>query len=165
MREPMLQTFAERKDLSQTYFALTTKTRDDEGFMELERELRRCREEVQARHPSALAGWQLQVVRMALLQARIAHYMVPTWVESFALTVAIIFVAFLLVFRSGAPRIMAMIPSVFTMKPSLRHMLLIAGRAIFFETLEPASSNESLQDAIKISASTQVGSRCSETAK
>ena len=39
--------------------------------------------------------------------------LVPTLVESFVLTVAIIFAAFLLVFRSGTARLMAMIPSIF----------------------------------------------------
>jgi len=38
---------------------------------------------------------------------------VPTLVESFALTVAIIFATFLVVFRSGTARLMAMIPSLF----------------------------------------------------
>ena len=37
----------------------------------------------------------------------------PTLVESFVLTVVIIFVTFLVVFRSGAARLMAMIPSLF----------------------------------------------------
>ena len=36
-----------------------------------------------------------------VLQAKIAHYLVPTLAESFALTAAVIFVAFLVVFRSG----------------------------------------------------------------
>jgi predicted RND superfamily exporter protein len=38
---------------------------------------------------------------------------VPTLVESFVLTAAIIFGAFLIVFRSGPARLMAMIPSLF----------------------------------------------------
>ena len=37
----------------------------------------------------------------------------PTLVESFGLTVVIIFGTFLLVFRNGAARLMAMIPSLF----------------------------------------------------
>ena len=37
----------------------------------------------------------------------------PTLVHSFALSAAVIFVAFLFVFRSGAARLLAMIPSVF----------------------------------------------------
>jgi predicted RND superfamily exporter protein len=48
-----------------------------------------------------------------VLQAKIAHYLVPTLTESFAITAAIIFLAFLAVFRSPAARLMAMIPSLF----------------------------------------------------
>ena len=50
---------------------------------------------------------------LALLAAKISHHLVPTLVESFALTVAIIFATFLVVFRSGAARVMAIIPSLF----------------------------------------------------
>jgi hypothetical protein len=42
-----------------------------------------------------------------------ARDLVPTLVESFALSVAVIFLAFLLVFRNGLARILAMIPSIF----------------------------------------------------
>ena len=42
-----------------------------------------------------------------------AQSLVPTLVESFTLTVAIIFATFLVVFRSGTARLMAMIPSLF----------------------------------------------------
>ena len=49
----------------------------------------------------------MQPVGLAPLQAKISHHMVPTLVESFGLTVAIIFGTFLLVFRSGIARLMA----------------------------------------------------------
>src|SRR4029453_7621669 len=45
--------------------------------------------------------------------AKIGEYLVPTLTESFALTVVIILLAFLLVFRSAAARILAIIPSLF----------------------------------------------------
>jgi len=61
----------------------------------------------------ALASCRMRVVGQGLLQVKIAEYLVPTLTESFALTAAIIFLAFLVVFRSGAARLMAMIPSVF----------------------------------------------------
>jgi len=61
----------------------------------------------------ALGSCRMRVVGQGLLQAKIAEYLVPTLTESFALTAAIIFLAFLVVFRSGAARLMAMIPSVF----------------------------------------------------
>jgi len=61
----------------------------------------------------ALSACRMRVVGQGLLQAKIGEYLVPTLTESFALTAAIIFLAFLLVFRSGAARLMAMIPSLF----------------------------------------------------
>ena len=61
----------------------------------------------------ALRDCRMQVTGQGLLQAKIAEYLVPTLTESFVLTAAIIFLAFLVVFRSGAARLMAMIPSVF----------------------------------------------------
>ena len=50
-----------------------------------------------------------------LLAEKIGAHLVPTLVESFALTAAVIFSTFFLVFRSGAARLMAMVPSVFAL--------------------------------------------------
>jgi predicted RND superfamily exporter protein len=69
-------------------------------------------DETASRHP-ALASCSARVVGQGILQAKIAEFLVPTLTESFALTSGIIFVAFLVVFRSGAARLMAMIPSLF----------------------------------------------------
>jgi predicted RND superfamily exporter protein len=65
------------------------------------------------RHEPALASCTLTVVGEGVLQAKIAHYLVPTLTESFGITAAIIFLAFLVVFRSPSARLMAMIPSLF----------------------------------------------------
>ncbi len=79
---------------------------------DLRRFLRERWDEAAARVP-ALRRCRMEIVGQGLLQAKIAEYLVPTLTESFALTVAIIFTAFVLVFRSGAARLLAMIPSVF----------------------------------------------------
>ena len=63
-------------------------------------------------HP-ALRPFELKIVGLNPLHAKMAQNLVPTLVESFALTVAVIFVAFLVVFRNGTARLMAMIPSLF----------------------------------------------------
>jgi predicted RND superfamily exporter protein len=55
----------------------------------------------------------MAVVGEALLQAKVGASLVPTLAESFAITAALIFVAFLFVFRSASARLLAMIPSVF----------------------------------------------------
>jgi uncharacterized protein len=65
------------------------------------------------RHDPALAPCTMTVVGEGVLQAKIAHYLVPTLTESFGITAAVIFLAFLVVFRSPSARLMAMIPSVF----------------------------------------------------
>jgi predicted RND superfamily exporter protein len=78
----------------------------------LKRFIREAWETSAALNP-ALAACRMRVVGQGLLQAKIAGYLVPTLTESFALTAAIIFVAFVIVFRSGAARLMAMIPSLF----------------------------------------------------
>src|SRR4029078_12853714 len=54
-----------------------------------------------------------RIVGKGPLQAKIAYSLVPTLTESFVLTVGIIFLAFLLIFRNGPARLMAMIPSIF----------------------------------------------------
>jgi predicted RND superfamily exporter protein len=61
----------------------------------------------------ALRDCRMRVVGEGILAMKISEDLVPTLTESFVLTAAIIFAAFLVVFRSGAARLMAMIPSVF----------------------------------------------------
>ena len=79
------------------------------------------------RHDPALARCTLDLVGEGVLQAKIAHYLVPTLTESFAITAGVIFAAFLLVFRSPAARLMAMIPSVFAI---LTMFLVMRGSGI-----------------------------------
>lgn len=81
-----------------------------------------------ARHDvPALAGASVRVVGEGVLQAKISRFLVPTLVESFVLTAAIIFVAFLAVFRSGPARLLAMIPSIFAI---LAMFLVMRGASI-----------------------------------
>lgn len=182
-RETTLQSFVDKTNLGQTQFSVITRTEDYEGFVELTAILEKLWSQTVARHP-ALKEFKMQPVGLAPLQAKISHHMVPTLVESFGLTVVIIFGTFLLVFRSGIARLMAMIPSFFailvmflvmrltgvalnvatiliastvlgtsendqihffyhfgekrkdgTVEESLRHTMLISGRAIFYATL------------------------------
>jgi predicted RND superfamily exporter protein len=73
----------------------------------------------------ALRGVRLRIVGESLLQAKIGAHLVPTLLESFALTAGLIFVAFLLVFRSAAARLMAMIPSLFAILGTFLAMRLL----------------------------------------
>lgn len=175
---------ATHDDFSQIRLSLYTKTLDYDEFVNMQQWVQRRFAEMQQKHPQ-LKDFQMNVVGSGPLQAKISHHLVPTLTESFGLTVIIIFVTFLLVFRNGAARIMAMVPSLFailamfafmrifglslniatiliastvlgtsendqihffyhyqekkktnaTTEQSLRHTLLVAGRAIFFATL------------------------------
>jgi predicted RND superfamily exporter protein len=181
--EPMLQRFVQPHALAETQITVVSRAAEHEAFLRLDAALRRHWEAARRAEP-ALARFEMQLVGLAPLQARVAQELVPTLVESFVLTVAIIFAAFLLVFRSGSARLLAMIPSIFailvmfavmratgmelnvatiliastvlgtsendqihffyhflerrrdgTVEESLRHALLVAGRAICFATL------------------------------
>jgi predicted RND superfamily exporter protein len=110
-REPMLQRFVDTK-LGQTHLSVVTKTVDYDGFVKLDEMIRQKWKDAVARDP-ALKDLEIEIVGLAPLQARISKLLVPTLTESFGLTVIIIFGTFLLVFRSGAARLMAMIPSLF----------------------------------------------------
>jgi predicted RND superfamily exporter protein len=107
----MLQQFVDKK-LSQTHLSVITKTVDFEGYEALNKTIKHTWEVTLAKEP-ALKDFELEIVGLAPLQSKISQLLVPTLTESFGLTVIIIFVAFLLVFRSGPARLMAMIPSLF----------------------------------------------------
>jgi predicted RND superfamily exporter protein len=61
----------------------------------------------------ALRGVHGQVVGKGVVGAEITQRLLPTLTESFVLTASVIFLAFLLVFRSPSARLMTMIPSLF----------------------------------------------------
>jgi predicted RND superfamily exporter protein len=61
----------------------------------------------------ALRSVRGQVVGKGVVGAEITQRLLPTLTESFALTASVIFLAFLLVFRSPSARLMTMIPSLF----------------------------------------------------
>lgn len=111
-REPMLQGFIERTNMAQTHFMVVTRTVDYEGFQALRKLIERTWRETVSQEPS-LKDFELRTVGLGPLTAKISHHLVPTLTESFALTVGIILITFVIIFRSGAARLMAMIPSLF----------------------------------------------------
>jgi predicted RND superfamily exporter protein len=66
----------------------------------------------QATEPALRSG-RGSVVGKGVLGAEITQRLLPTLTQSFALTASVIFLAFLLVFRSPSARLMTMIPSLF----------------------------------------------------
>jgi len=112
MQEPALRAYVDVGSLAHARLTIVYHGRQFEDIEALRSFVRADWAGAAARVP-ALAGCRMSVVGDGLLQAKIARYLVPTLTESFGLTVLIIFLAFLLVFRSGAARLLAMIPSVF----------------------------------------------------
>jgi predicted RND superfamily exporter protein len=62
-----------------------------------------------------------------MLAAKIGGNLVPTLAESFVLTVAIILFVFVIIFRSGTERLLAMIPSVFALLVTMLGLRLLGG--------------------------------------
>jgi uncharacterized protein len=122
--EPLLQRFV-RQGASQAQVAIVSKITEDQGFVRIAEKIQKAWDKTAESNPSikrCAAGkppgsgekcFEVSIVGLAPLQAKMAQNLVPTLVESFALTVAIIFATFLVVFRSGAARVMAIIPSLF----------------------------------------------------
>jgi predicted RND superfamily exporter protein len=110
--EPMLQRFVQPHELAQAQLTVITRTAEHEGFERLDASIRRHWAEAVERNP-ALKEFEMRPVGLTPLHAKMAQNLVPTLVESFALTVAIIFAAFVVVFRNGTARLLAMIPSIF----------------------------------------------------
>jgi uncharacterized protein len=112
LQQPALRGWVDMRSLRATRLTVLTAPSHKVDVTDLAPDLARLWESAAARQPE-LVGSRLRVVGQGLLSEKIAAHLVPTLVESFALTAAVIFVAFFLVFRSGAARLLAMIPSLF----------------------------------------------------
>jgi len=110
--EPMLRRFVDGPSLSQTYLAVIGRGQDQASLERVEARIREEWTRAVQKTP-ALGAFEMKLVGAARLQAKVKQSLVPTLVESFVLTVLIIFGAFVVVFRSGTARVMALIPSVF----------------------------------------------------
>jgi hypothetical protein len=111
-REPMLQRYVQAHELAQTHLSVVTKATEHEGYKKLDAHIREHWAAAVAKNP-ALKPFEMKTVGLGPLQAKMSQNLVPTLVESFALTVVVIFMTFVVVFRSGAARLMTMIPSLF----------------------------------------------------
>jgi predicted RND superfamily exporter protein len=111
-REPLVSHFVDPTALAQSQLTVISRSNEDQAYERLRRGIYERWEAAQAANP-ALKEIQLQTAGLAPLQARMAQSLVPTLAESFILTVVIIFGTFLLIFRNGTARLMAMIPSLF----------------------------------------------------
>lgn len=112
LTEQELRGFIDLKTLGQAQLMVVTRRGDAKAFEALRGRINALWAEEQARTPS-LGKASATVTGEAIMQSKIGEHLVPTLTESFGLTAALIFLTFLVVFRSGAARVMAMVPSVF----------------------------------------------------
>ena len=110
--EPTLRQWVDTASLSATYLTVTSRAGDGGGLAALSAGVDAAWQRASASSP-VLESCSYRMVGSGVLQATIAAHLVPTLVESFSITFAIIFVTFLLVFRSGPARLTAMAPSLF----------------------------------------------------
>jgi predicted RND superfamily exporter protein len=126
LAQPELRGFIDAGTLSNAQLTVTFGRADAGGYRAVAEGIRRAWASTVAGHP-ALRGAELQVVGEAMLQARVGESLVPTLTESFAITAALIFAAFLVVFRSPTARLMAMIPSLFAILVTFLGLRLLGG--------------------------------------
>jgi uncharacterized protein len=112
LTEPALRAWVDVGTMGSTYLTVTSKAGDTEGFPGLERAVGAAWADAARRSP-ALSACSFRIVGLGVLEHDIAAELVPTLSQSFAITFTIIFLTFLLVFRSGPARIIAMVPSLF----------------------------------------------------
>ncbi len=126
LSQPELRGFVDVGTLSNAQLTVLLARGTEADYQALARDLRRVWDEVVAGDP-AFQGASMQVVGESILQAKVGASLVPTLTESFSLTAALIFAAFLVVFRSASARLMAMIPSVFAILVTFLGMRLLGG--------------------------------------
>lgn len=113
--EPTLRQWVDTTSLRATYLTVTSRAGDHGGHGGMGA-LSAAVDAAWGRAAAAspvLAQFSYRLVGSGVLQATIASHLVPTLAQSFAITFAVIFVTFLLVFRSGPARLTAMLPSLF----------------------------------------------------
>ncbi|MBI5542631.1 MAG: MMPL family transporter [Deltaproteobacteria bacterium] len=123
LSEVEFQGFIDVKTVANANLMVITHGSDSESFDRLTTSIREAWTRNQKANP-ALQQAKIQVVGQSVLQAKIGANLVPTLTESFAITAVLIFVTFLIVFRNGAARLMAMIPSFFAILATFLAMRL-----------------------------------------
>jgi uncharacterized protein len=112
LTEPHARAYVDVADLANVRLSIRGRTRLFGPTGAMRAYIERKWAEVQAGDP-ALHSVRGQVVGKGVLGTEISQRLLPTLTESFALTASVIFLAFLLVFRSPSARLMTMIPSLF----------------------------------------------------
>jgi predicted RND superfamily exporter protein len=126
LTEPDLRSFIDVKGLADLQLTVLFRHGDAANFEVMLRGIRAAWDGSRAGAP-ALEGAQMRVVGESLLQVKVGASLVPTLAESFALTAVLILTVFLLIFRSGLERLLAMIPSLFALLATFLGMRIFGG--------------------------------------
>jgi predicted RND superfamily exporter protein len=126
LTEPALRGFIDVGHLADLQLTLLFRNGDAAGYAAMARRVQAAWQRARDRAPG-LAGAELHVVGEALLQVKVGASLVPTLAESFGLTVVLILVVFVAVFRSGLERLLAMLPSLFALLGSFLGLRLLGG--------------------------------------
>jgi uncharacterized protein len=127
LSQPELRGFIDVATLSNAQLTvLLARGNSEADYQALARNIRQAWDGAVGSDP-AFHGASMQVVGESILQAKVGASLVPTLTQSFTLTAALIFAAFLVVFRSPTARLMAMIPSVFAILVTFLGMRLFGG--------------------------------------
>lgn len=126
VNQPELRGFIDVKTLSNAQLTVLARGSTQADYQLLTHDIRQAWDRAVGTDP-AFRGSSMQVVGEAILQAKVGASLVPTLTQSFSLTAALIFAAFLVVFRSPTARLMAMIPSVFAILVTFLGMRLLGG--------------------------------------
>jgi predicted RND superfamily exporter protein len=112
LTEDTVSQWIDLDSLAHTYITVTAAAGEKSGIAELTSAVENAWSAAVAAEP-ALENCSYRLAGSGVLQATIAGHLVPTLIESFAITFTIIFVTFVFVFRSGPARLNAMVPSLF----------------------------------------------------
>jgi predicted RND superfamily exporter protein len=112
LTEPSVAQWIDLETLSSTYLTVTASAGREVEMEDLAAAVQAAWARTAAAD-QALGGLSYRMAGAGVLQASIAAHLVPTLVESFAITFTVIFVTFVVVFRSGPARLNAMVPSLF----------------------------------------------------
>lgn len=112
LTEPSVAQWIDLGSLSSTFLTVSSRAGAGADMADLATAVAAAWQRATVADP-ALSGCSYRLAGSGVLQATIAGHLVPTLTESFAITFAVIFATFMVVFRSGAARLNAMVPSLF----------------------------------------------------
>jgi predicted RND superfamily exporter protein len=126
LAEPDLRTFIDPGGLADVQLTVMFRHGGSAGYEAAARRIQAAWAATAASE-RALDGARIHLVGDTLLEIEVGTNLVPTLAESFVITVVLILLVFLAIFRSGIERLLAMIPSVFALLATFLGLRLLGG--------------------------------------